>query len=204
MGKGFTDETLKILEQNSGIYGEGERPKLSSLDRILEMSEDAESNKFGPKIEFIDSSKKGTEIGDTRNLTVDYVATFIYNEWKETPDTLIPLEITRFDNNSGLLIGAAFDSSEKPEGVVKVVYQFVRKGSYNEEEYTGTSIYRYEFRDPKNGYKGGGVKELVGVLRQPGIPMGLPDEPKKFELAENEFEDPKTGCIVSYSKIEVD
>lgn len=199
----ISDESLGLTHDENHIGNEGAYLEDPKTKRFLNLARNAGEEKFGLKSEYVPSDKV-ENIDGRISLTEKSVVDVICAEWGETPDTLIPTHIAKIDNSDGLLITESFESTFTEAGgdILKIVYQFTRKGTYDDTNMPSTEITRYEFTKIEHGNKGKGILEVIAPDGRP-LQMELPEDPAKFLLKPNQFVDEDNESIVTYYKVKI-
>lgn len=206
MADALRDETILNADREGKVFGEGESLHDTKTAELLGALRLARENLHGPKTETLTITPR-MHVADFRVISENQIADIISKKWNETPDSLIPASkiVSKSDKKmlNGLLITEIFETSQTPPGLVKVMYQFARRGEYGEEEFENTGIYRLEFSEAPTLDEGpGSILEPVGA--EGPVPNTRPEKKsEKLELADNQFIDPKSNLLVTYYEIPV-
>lgn len=166
------DKAINKATLENDIHSDG--PALDAkISRLLYITSAA--NLYEPRVE-IEPAGPQTRILDSREISENDISKLIYKTWSENPDTLVPTYMAKHAGD-GLILTQFFSSTKTDGSLIKVSYQFARKGDYEEESFGETGVWRFEFREI--------------------------DTSKKIELLDNQFIDVSSGNIVTYYKISI-
>ncbi|QQG41295.1 MAG: hypothetical protein HYV90_03935 [Candidatus Woesebacteria bacterium] len=206
MSDSLSDKDLLKSFEAGKIHGEGAVLGDSKFNKFLGTFHRLEVESHLPKTEIVKPSPE-IRIEDFRDIPEEKITDIICKTWGETPDTLTSSYIASYEeteNGPRMIITEMFESTNPPEGVNKVTYQFARKGEYEDDtKFSETEIVRFEFReiDPYND-RGGGVLVPVGLNSSPQNPEWKKPE-TETALNENQTFDNESGMLVTYYSVPV-
>lgn len=188
------DSQIHKLIIEGKVYGDGAILRHEQTAMLLKRLADAKNNLHGPKVEVVPHSPR-IKPNDFKVITEELITNTICDKWGETPDTLMAINISKLTGNpvvENMIVSEVIDSTKAPDNVKKVIYQFVRRGDYDEVSFENTEILRFEFSElkPNENLKDISTGEVAEQTPDDGVSKSI--------LSDNQFIDIDTGMLVTY------